>query len=483
MVQPTPDDPITAELKRLQAPIRGRRLYSWSFFLVVISALFLVPLWASLQGDPDSPLVKGRPSVDKSSGYHQPAPTVKALDVSWNSGPLARAHQAWATDCKVCHSEPFKMVKDADCLTCHVNMAEHVTAQVKAETTELQVRCATCHRDHNGPFGLDVQNKHFTQSACAQCHAEIKSVAPKTLTLDVKDFDKHHPEFRVQIGSTGNPAKLTRVRMEKGVALKHASGLKFPHDVHLTEGGVNSPKGKVKTDCASCHEESADKTTFKPVSFEKHCHECHELRFEPTVSNRQVPHGPVDQVLSTLREFYSFIRSNPVPIEQEPIREPIKITRPGQAERPLASFIHMSGNDRAKASAAAVELFEKTSCVVCHEVSRTDGPGKPSTTGKDLPQWKIPAVAASHVWMPQARFDHQAHTVASCATCHDAKKSKASEDVLMPAINVCRDCHAGSAPAKQRVSSDCGVCHGFHIEQAHTPTAKTAKVAAGGDKR
>ena len=40
---------------------------------------------------------------------------------------------------------------------------------------------------------------------------------------------------------------------------------------------------------------------------------------------------------------------------------------------------------------------------------------------------------------------------------------KKSAEVLMPAISGCKDCHAGTVPVAQRVSSDCGVCHNFHM--------------------
>jgi len=33
----------------------------------------------------------------------------------------------------------------------------------------------------------------------------------------------------------------------------------------------------------------------------------------------------------------------------------------------------------------------------------------------------------------------------------------------MPAIKVCRDCHTGSTPVSNKLVSDCGLCHGFHL--------------------
>jgi predicted CXXCH cytochrome family protein len=132
-----------------------------------------------------------------------------------------------------------------------------------------------------------------------------------------------------------------------------------------------------------------------------------------------------------------------------------------------------------------VELFEKTSCVICHEVSRVAGPGKAGTPGRDLPQWKIAAIAPTHVWMPKSPFSHAAHTSAKCESCHAATESKKSSDVLMPAIDGCRDCHAGAKPVADKIVSNCSLCHGFHIPVAKPeaspakPLQKVAAAAAG----
>jgi hypothetical protein len=40
--------------------------------------------------------------------------------------------------------------------------------------------------------------------------------------------------------------------------------------------------------------------------------------------------------------------------------------------------------------------------------------------------------------------------------------SREAEDVAMPAIGRCRDCHGGAKAAAPRLASDCGMCHVFH---------------------
>jgi len=62
-------------------------------------------------------------------------------------------------------------------------------------------------------------------------------------------------------------------------------------------------------------------------------------------------------------------------------------------------------------------------------------------------------------------------TMAGCDTCHEAAKSKAASDVLMPDIETCRDCHGSGDPHRNppdKVLSGCTMCHGFH-DTRHGP--------------
>jgi len=523
----TPEDPITLEVRRLQRPMAGRRLLSWLLFLAGGLVFLVAPLLASLHGGDAAALrdlpVLGAMFADAAvqdeartlgrrpdphatpdfakgdaagsyqladlSNYQAAAPTLMALDRWWNPGPLASAHQPWANDCRVCHSAGFAQVKDADCLSCHKAVSDHVDRKV-VHDARLDVRCATCHLDHQGAFALAEQNKHAAGRDCADCHGDIKKSFTKTETQNVRDFADEHPNFRVQIAQSGEPGagvrELRRVRLPAKGQLTEPSNLKFPHDVHVAKKGISSPEGKVVMKCANCHEPDANGVDYKPVNMKDHCQSCHALKMEPNLSNREVPHGSVTEVLSTLAEFYSFVGSSgSVPRGPEPLTKTIAIQRPGEPDRAPQSFVRTGGSAQGRASAAAVELFEKTSCVICHEVSRVAGPGKAGTPGRDLPQWKIAAIAPTHVWMPKSPFSHAAHTSAKCESCHAATESKKSSDVLMPAIDGCRDCHAGAKPVADKIVSNCSLCHGFHIPVAKPeaspakPLQKVAAAAAG----
>src|SRR5262249_21716130 len=119
----------------------------------------------------------------------------------------------------------------------------------------------------------------------------------------------------------------------------------------------------------------------------------------------------------------------------------------------------------ARASRALRELLEtREVCSTCHHVSRT-------ARG----DWQIAPVAISAFWMPGALFDHAKHVTGPCITCHDVRSSRRAEDIAMPEIARCRECHGGAAATPPKVASDCASCHRFHggpgpwRELAHLP--------------
>jgi hypothetical protein len=481
-MQSVPDDPISSEIAGLQQPLKGRRLFSWLFLIIFLLAFLVAPVLATIYPAQFDSVVAGnyfKPNaaavqsaaiagttaavIDTKTGKAMSAhPTYMQLDSSWNPGHLSSSHQPWANDCKVCHTKPFERVQDKDCVACHAATGEHVSLKTAKVEGLHEVRCATCHRDHQGEFGLTEQNKRYTGTNCAACHTDIKASFPKSQAENVKDFATDHPDFRIQVDIGAGPDLLARMRRTAHKKLTEPTNLKFPHDVHLTAGGVRSPKGKVKMACDTCHKPNSDGSTFQPVTMKDNCQSCHALKFEPAVSNREVPHGSVSQVLTTLREFYSYVSTNKVPLDRRAEDGPIFNIRPGK-EDAMSSFVRTPGDARNRAAAAATELFEKTSCITCHEVTRKKGPGEKGTPGQDMPQWSIAPMTPQHAWMPKAHFSHVRHQSAKCADCHDSAKSKEASDVSMPAIAQCQDCHAGKKPVVNKVTSDCGLCHGFHM--------------------
>jgi predicted CXXCH cytochrome family protein len=381
--------------------------------------------------------------------WRQAAQTAAFGDRFWNPGPVMLAHQPVEPKCGACHQVAFQHVKDRACLECHKNIGHHVGPEMKPAALFEGARCATCHREHKGIKTTHRDDDRF----CVSCHRDLSAHAKETTDAKVSDFARDHPAFRLTLGDDSGGH---RVRQGEGAMLEQAH-LTFPHAAHLDAKGVRSPlKGRVRLDCASCHQPDASKRGFEPVSMARHCQECHTLQFEPAVTTREVPHGKVADALTVIEEFYANLALKGTPdsfqkafgVAGEGLLR--RAGEPTTAQRQGA--LSLAGR---KARQVGRDLVEVRVCKTCHEVA-------PAPTAAPSPDWKIAPVRQNMSWMPAARFDHQAHRQSKCATCHDVATSKKSSDVSMPTIKACRECHGGSKPAAGKITSNCMLCHGFH---------------------
>lgn len=369
-------------------------------------------------------------------------------DRFWNPGPVLFAHQPIATRCVACHEVAFQHVKDRACLACHSTIGHHVGPEMRPAMMFEGARCASCHKDHKGAKTTHRDDDGF----CVDCHRDAVSRTRSLRTTTVSDFAADHPAFHVTL-----PGK---------------SNLKYPHALHLDAKGVKSPdKGRVKLDCASCHQPDASRRMFEPVSFAKHCQECHRLEIEPAVTAREAPHGKPGEAVAMIDEFYSSLALKGV---HDSFQKAFGVPGEGLLRRPSEATAQERQDAlrlaSRKASQVARELFEVRVCNTCHEVKVGDG------------TWSVAPVSTTNRWMPHARFDHKSHTQSKCAACHDVAHSKSAADVAMPKIDVCRKCHGGSRPAEKKVTSNCLLCHGFHdAKHPWDPAAPgaAARVAEG----
>ncbi|OZA92268.1 MAG: hypothetical protein B7X57_08595, partial [Erythrobacter sp. 34-65-8] len=64
--------------------------------------------------------------------------------------------------------------------------------------------------------------------------------------------------------------------------------------------------------------------------------------------------------------------------------------------------------------------------------------------------------------------------------------SKTSNDLLLPEVAVCRECHLGEDARKAEVPSSCAMCHSYHPKKGslpdNHPTRKRDTVALLGRK-
>ena len=439
----------------IRSSLIGMRGLSWMAALLCVVFLLVLPIWQAYQ------------PMDLVSEGH-----AASLDVMWNPGPLSSAHQPFGNQCKNCHTKPFQRVRDYACVSCHQNSGPHIAGHANLQKQAFSgQRCATCHREHEGEDSM----KKVDAVSCENCHSQVKKFAPDTTLPNVGDFGKEHPDFRLTM-KVGVPPAVPQ-RVEHSPSLKEASGLKFPHDLHLSPKGIRSPNGPVAAggrtvlECRSCHQLDSAQVRYQPVRMDQACAGCHKLGVDAQNPNRQVPHAQPQAVVHALRDSFSALALEKSPSQVVTVNSLLQgpqIAGPTSLTTTTARWV----ND--KTQAAAKDMFEnpKGTCLTCHTIDR-------STDNDGTPNWTVQPVLSNDHWLPQSKFSHAQHANASCGSCHAASQSKASSDVLIPGIATCRTCHIGTAmrdlkfTPPDKVVSQCNSCHGFHSPIPHASFTQT----------
>ncbi len=447
-----------------------RRRLAWLFSLVVLVCAAL-PVWHAYY-PPDKPLPF---AVER--GWQTEAVTwvrshTARLDTFWNPGQVSSAHQNFAQDCRACHAKPFERVADTTCASCHKTTGTHVADKTIDHSTFQGQRCASCHKEHQGAASM----RTVDAVGCEQCHGNIRSYSPQTALVNVSDFGRDHPEFRLSVRQTDNPKLVQRVAQTP--ALRNDTGLKFPHDIHLAKAGIKSPTGPVATggrvvlECAACHRLDAAGTRFEPVKMARDCQACHRLSVDPQAPEREVPHAKPAEVVVAVREIYASLAVDRFPVSLVTVNTLLQRPQP----QPAPAFATSAGRwvqDQTGRAMSTMMDSPKGVCKTCHAVGKQHADGK-----GQLPGWEVqPIIATSH-WLPKSQFTHAQHQNASCTSCHAAGMSKTSADILIPDLASCRTCHTGSKPDKEKVVSRCDSCHGFHAKTEHPAFGQT--LAKGG---
>lgn len=438
---------------------RGKRALSWTLFLTFFTIGVIFPLTGFYSADVRKVLrqTPGLPS-----------------DGLWISGPLARGHQVEkvGANCEVCHRGAFEPVQNVSCKDCHGVIEAHSSADNELVRTLAKQRCASCHEEHNEPSSL----VRLDQALCSDCHRGLKEQLQSKGDIDnVRDFGDAHPEFRLALqvleSVDGKDAWRTRRMRMGGDPVIEQSNLKFSHKKHLNTKGVRAPKGRRVMKCADCHVPEGDGMRIKPVRMKAHCEECHALNFDPCDAQAVVPHAAPDMVMLTVEGYYR--RSGPrvcaTPLSN-PLIDDLSLLPNSDIEPPLPV-----ARDAPTAIRNAERLlFERSTCVVCHEVKRVEQRDRPT-------DWTVRPVRVTEVWMPQSTFSHRAHASSKCTGCHKVELSDKSSEIAMPNLKTCRECHGGEN-TREKLASPCVKCHVFH-RQGEPPllNAEAEVVPAGGE--
>jgi predicted CXXCH cytochrome family protein len=404
----------------------GKRRWAWALALLVLVPLFALPLVL-------------RFATAGAAGA--------SVDTVWQPGPPSDAHSPFVRDCDVCHQTPFVQVRNDACLACHSAQPHHsARPEVRALPGIQDARCGDCHQEHSGREALVARSTEL----CTSCHAEPDRLYAVAALPPVHGFSDDHPGFTPTLPAWKG-AQLERIEAsQEGAPPIESSNLRFPHESHLVAEGLSSPEGLRVLDCADCHRPVG--AAFAPIRQEEHCGSCHVLDFDPQQPARRLPHRAPREVAALIRGHYARVALAGDVREPEAPAVVRLLRRPGQALTVEESRAALDWAD-ARAAQVLQDVFERRVCATCHVVTATDDADEP---------WTVEPVALTQQFLTGARFDHAAHRTEQCESCHEARSSKASSDVLIPAIGNCRACH-GDPGDSELMGTACIDCHGFHV--------------------
>jgi predicted CXXCH cytochrome family protein len=427
---------------RLSQAFLGKRSLSWLLFVVVVVGGLAAPLYE-----------RGHRATEEAQRIAWPV-----SDGLWSTGPLLPAHELTiGSDCSVCHVTLFQRVQDAQCKACHGDVLDHVGEPVQAAVGVD--RCATCHKEHNDPQFFVVRR----DGLCSGCHASNDAFPASVDLQTVAGFaSTTHPPFDVHLlvprtEPIGNLLSFEwDHQLESLENAKEQSNLKFPHDVHLDASKVQSPVDSSSLDCGDCHVLSSDGEHFLPVQMESHCRSCHDLQFDPADPTRELPHGQPTEVIFALEGHYLRKFGDPTAAAQGAPRRRL----PDDPREAACTGRPFDCAMRATIEEVANQ-FSRRGCVTCHVVedNRSD----------DIYQrFQVHPVRLQTDYYPAAGFPHDQHLTQgdavgpdACSTCHGARTSTSSVELLIPGIDNCLECH-GDRPVRDRVALNCVSCHSYH---------------------
>ena len=357
----------------------------------------------------------------------------------WQAGHLSSSHKIFGLDCSACHQEPFQSVARETCTSCHADAHDHVDRTKFPDATISDEACTSCHKEHEGSEGLVLASEAF----CTDCHAKIDTVTNGVSELDnISSFDDHKA-FWYESEDAQGPANL-----------------KFSHKQHLDKEGMRVPTG-VKGErrvlgCDSCHVSDPSGTVMQKPEFEVVCAECHSLAFDANMPERTIPHEEADVVRQYIRDAYSAValRGGFKPSEGESVPTVVRRIPGSELTNQVQKREALAWAD-SKANEVIGGHFGKKRCAECHAIVEDK---------TDPLNWNIGAIEQIEEHLKKGHFNHEPHGAVSCSECHAAEQSEKADELLLPSIDTCKDCH-GSEGAGNLVTTTCTNCHGFHTKK------------------
>jgi len=416
------------------------------------------------------------------------------------SEPVALSHQHFQADCQTCHHTPWQpvvrlastdpnatSVHDQTCHQCHDQRKDdhHTLAMAKGVPD-----CADCHLEHRGATRLT----NGADAACVKCHAPFEE-HPQFSLLRLWPLEQQ-PTTRTEalVKELTNIAQLQPIEGDASSASGHwrdKTALKFSHVGHLAplaarwKPGADStaPAELTQLNCADCHQPDANGWNMQPIVFEKHCQECHPLRYSGTLDvdnslalsehRHDLPHASPEIVRGAMRErLIAYARRHPDEVVQPASRLPNRTgagtPTPKQEWDWVEEQLGALEDAIFRTSPAKGTTQPGNACLKCHE---TDDASPDAALGLSIRPPNIPTR-----WMPHSLFRHDRHLHTDCVRCHQANASSTVEDILLPSKHICQTCHGatqGELPLVRRARKNCTECHQYHhVRHLHAHGAK-----------
>jgi hypothetical protein len=395
----------------------------------------------------------------------------------YTPGPVSTKHSMFGHNCQDCHEtqdNKFGAVTDAKCIACHDgpihsprqvhdsgNMFHAVVWETGPDGRDVAVQkdvtsatCASCHQEHRGSQRLaDLADRH-----CTQCHADVKvsDNKPLTVTNGIVNFKPSHPEW-------------------DALSMPDKAQIKFNHAAHM-KATVKKTDGALLS-CTDCHRTDKQRAYMLPINYEGHCASCHPIALPKVadIGDVMIPHGkPEISAAGVSAAFAGFLFKSggkvPAKLTPNPDYKPPKPGRPKPKEpefitaedtRPPQQWLAENVQNALQPLFFPKESQVANSCIYCHMSE-----GKDEATA--LPKISDPKIP--EVWLKRSFFDHEAHRVVTCQSCHEKagpppasstakwEVSSKTEDVLLPGIQNCLQCHTPSGGAR----TGCNECHIYH---------------------
>lgn len=356
--------------------------------------------------------------------FAQNAGAADIFDRMMSPGDLNKKHEKLGDNCRNCHVAFDKKGQSKLCRTCHKPIDKQVLQGIGYHGKDPRVRTATCsqchaeHKGRNAPltvFDRDNFNHEFTnyplrgghkQVACSSCHkAGSKFSSAPTSCFDChREDDKH----RGRLGS--NCASCHSDSSWKSTKFDH-SATRFPL------------KGKhASATCESCHPDQRYEKTPRD------CFSCHQLDDKHKGSNGR-----------SCENCHTTSKWSAVSFDHSKTRFPLS----GRHAQISCNACHTGGGTPTKLP---------LTCISCH---------KQDDTHKGANGTKCESCHNARSWK-QATFDHSketqfplrgAHAKATCQNCH--KPDAPTRKIAMS----CYSCHQKDDVHKGQEGRSCEKCH------------------------